>query len=218
MFLACCSARQASALQHGRGNRLKDGDAVTRIFAKLHTRLRRTAARMRAEQNKASAAIEFAMIAPVFFILLMGIIENGLIYFAGSTLQYATDNAARYIRTGQASGAGMTQAQFRTKICGDIAPMLACDGNLQIDVQTFTSYSNASFATPTDSSGNVKSSLNNYQIGTACSVVLVRSFYTWKILTPVLSQFLTNMSTGNHLIAATAAFRNEPFTSAVSGC
>jgi Flp pilus assembly protein TadG len=173
---------------------------------------------MRAERNRASAAIEFAMIAPVFFILLMGIIENGLIYFAGSTLQYATDNAARYIRTGQASAAAMSQAQFRTKICGDIAPMLACDSNLQIDVQTFTTYSNANFTTPTDSSGNLKSTLNNYQIGTACSVVLVRAFYTWKVLTPVLSPFLTNLTTGYHLISATAAFRNEPFTSAVSGC
>jgi len=173
---------------------------------------------MRAERNKASAAIEFAVIAPVFFLLLMGIIENGVLYFAGSTLQYATDNAARYVRTGQAQSANMTQAQFRTRICNDIAPLLACDTNLQIDLQAFSGYSGASFGTATDSSGNLKSSLNNYQPGVACNVVLLRSFYTWRVLTPVLSTFLTNMKTGYHLIAATAAFRNEPFTSSVSGC
>ncbi|MBS0470307.1 MAG: pilus assembly protein [Proteobacteria bacterium] len=188
------------------------------LSVKLSVRLRRAAARMRAEQNRASAIIEFALIAPVFFILLLGIVENGLIYFAGSTLQYATDNAARYIRTGQASSASMTQTQFRNMICGDISPLLACNSNLQIDVQAYTSYSNASYSTPTDSSGNLKTSLNNFQIGSACSVVLVRSFYVWHVITPVLSPFLTNMTTGNHLITATAAFRNEPFTSAVSGC
>ncbi len=69
--------------------------------------------------------------------------------------------------------------------------------------------------TPT---GNLNPALNNYQAGTACNVVLLRVFYTWNIITPVLSAFLTNMSTGNHLLTATAAFRNEPFTTAVSGC
>ena len=81
---------------------------------------------MRADGRKGSAMIEFAMIAPVFFVLLLGIVENGIIYFASSTLQYATDNAARYIRTGQAQAANTTQAQLRTRICNDIAPLLAC--------------------------------------------------------------------------------------------
>jgi Flp pilus assembly protein TadG len=190
----------------------------TSITACLGARLRKTAARMRADGRKASAALEFALIAPVFFLLLLGIIENGVIFFAGSTLQYATDNAARYIRTGQAQAASTTQAQLRTRICNDIAPLLACNANLQIDVEAYSGYSSANFATATDASGNLKTTLNNYQPGTACNVVLVRSFYTWSIITPVLSAFLTNMSTGNHLISATAAFRNEPFVSSVSGC
>ncbi len=173
---------------------------------------------MRADGRKASAILEFALLAPVFFLLLLGIVENGVIFFAGSTLQYATDNAARYIRTGQAQAASTTQAQLRTRICNDIAPLLACNGNLQIDVEAYTGYSSASFAAATDAAGNLKTTLNNYQPGTACNVVLVRSFYTWNIITPVLSQFLTNMSTGKHLISATAAFRNEPFVSSVSGC
>jgi Flp pilus assembly protein TadG len=190
----------------------------TSIIARLNARLRKTAARMRADGQKASAALEFALIAPVFFLLLLGIIENGVIFFAGSTLQYATDNAARYIRTGQAQAASTTQAQLRTRICNDIAPLLSCNSNLQVDVEAYTGYSTASFAAATDASGNLKTTLNNYQPGTACNVVLVRSFYTWNIITPVLSQFLTNMSTGKHLISATAAFRNEPFVSSVSGC
>ena len=188
------------------------------IAKRLVACLRKTGSRMRADGRKASAAVEFAMIAPVFFILLLGIVENGVIYFAGSTLQYATDNAARYVRTGQAQAASTTQAQFRTRICNDIAPLLACNGNLQIDVEAYSGYSSANFVTATDVSGNLKNTLNNYQPGTACNVVLVRSFYTWSIITPVLSQCLTNMTTGKRLISATAAFRNEPFTSGVSGC
>ncbi|HEX4302667.1 MAG TPA: TadE/TadG family type IV pilus assembly protein [Rhizomicrobium sp.] len=184
----------------------------------LAARSRATARRMRADGRKGSASLEFALIAPVFFLLLMGIVENGVIYFAGSTLQYATDNAARYVRTGQAQTANLTQDQFRTRICNDIAPLLACNGNLQVDLQSYTGYSSANFTSPTVAGGAVNPALNNYVPGTACNVVLLRTFYTWHIITPVLSQFLTNMTTGNHLITATAAFRNEPFTSSVSGC
>lgn len=173
---------------------------------------------MRRESLRGSASLEFAIIAPVFFILLMGIIENGVIYFAGSTLQFATDNAARQVRTGQVQSANLTQAQFRTLICNNIAPMLACDSNLQIDMQSYTGYGGASFGSPTDAGGNLNTALNNYQPGTACNVVLVRSFYTWKVLTPGLSVFLTNITGGYHLITATAAFRNEPFNTAVAGC
>jgi Flp pilus assembly protein TadG len=188
------------------------------IYGTLTARLRKTARRMRADGRKGSAIVEFAMIAPVFFLLLMGIVENGVIYFAGSTLQYATDNAARYVRTGQASAAAMTQSQFRTRICNDIAALLPCNSNLQVDVEAYTGYSSATFGTATDGTGNVNSSLNNYQLGSACSVVLIRVFYTWKILTPVLSPFLTNMKTGYRLITATAAFRNEPYSTSVAGC
>ncbi|MBL6853744.1 MAG: pilus assembly protein [Alphaproteobacteria bacterium] len=173
---------------------------------------------MRAESTRANAAIEFALVAPVFFLLLLAIVEDGVIYFAGSTLQYATDNAARYVRTGQAQGAALTQGQFRQRICNDIGPVLQCNANLQVDLESFSGYGGATFTNPLDANGNVNSSLNNYQAGTSCNVVLLRVFYTWNIITPMLSPFLTNMATGKHLITATAAFRNEPFTSTVSGC
>ncbi len=173
---------------------------------------------MRADARKGSAAIEFGLIAPVFFILLMGIVENGVIFFAGSTLQYATDNAARYVRTGQAQAASMTQAQFRTMVCNDIAPLLACSANLQIDMESYAGYNGAAFAPPVDANGNLNAGLNKYQPGVACNVVLVRAFYTWKVITPGLSVFLTNITGGYHLISATAAFRNEPFNVAAAGC
>jgi Flp pilus assembly protein TadG len=176
-------------------------------------------ARMRRESTRASAAIEFGIIAPVFFILLMGIIENGVIYFAGSTLQYATNEAARWVRTGQASTGATTQAQFRTQICNNISPLLACDTNLQIDLQSSsTGFTGAGYSSPTTPSGGLDPTLTNFSIGTYCQVELLRVFYTWKVLTPGLSVFLTNITGGYHLLTATAAFRNEPFTTAVSGC
>ncbi len=173
---------------------------------------------MRSAARAGSAALEFALIAPVFFVLLMGSIEAGIIFFGQFVLQNATNDAARLIRTGQVAGASMTQAQFRTAICNEIAPLLACDGNLQIDVESFSSFSSASYANPLTGSNTLNPALDNYSPGGVCSVVLLRTFYTWPVVTPLLTPFLTNMANNEHLMSSTAAFRNEPYTSGVSGC
>ncbi|HEY0266722.1 MAG TPA: TadE/TadG family type IV pilus assembly protein [Rhizomicrobium sp.] len=173
--------------------------------------------RLRADSQKGSAALEFAMVAPVFFVLFMGIIEAGIMFFAQSVLQNAVTDAGRLVRTGQVQGV-MTQAQFKTQICNETSALLKCDGNLQVDVEAFPSYSNVSYASPLNADKTMNAGLNNYNTGTACDVVLVRAFYTWTIYTPGLTWFLVNMAGGNHLLSAAAAFRNEPFDNNAGGC
>ncbi len=87
----------------------------------------------------------------------------------------------------------MTQAQFKTQICNETSALLKCDGNLQVDVEAFPSYSNVSYASPLNADKTMNAGLNNYNTGTACDVVLVRAFYTWTIYTPGLTWFLVNM-------------------------
>ncbi len=179
-----------------------------RMFSGPRARL---AQRMRLHGRSGSALIEFAMVAPVFLLLMFAIIETSILYFAQSTLQFATDNAARLVRTGQVQASAMTKTAFRNQICGSIAPLLACNGNLQVDMQAYTGFGGANFTDPLDTDGNLKPGLNNYQPGTSSSVVLVRVFYTWSVITPLLTPFLVNMSDDRHLLIGTSAFRNEPF-------
>ena len=192
---------------------------------------------MRRAARAGSAALEFALIAPVFFVLLMGSIEVGVMFFGQFVLQNATNDVARLVRTGQITGtlpnqtltqaqlnagqvAGqpMTQAQFRTYICNEIAPVLACDSNLQIDVDAYSNFSTASYPSPLKADKTLDPSLNSFAPGSVCSVVLLRTFYTWNVITPLLTPFMTNMANNKHLLSATAAFRNEPYTTGVSGC
>ena len=173
---------------------------------------------MRRDANKGSAALEFAFVAPVFFVLLMGTMEAALVFFAQATLQNAVTEVGRLVRTGQVQTAGTTQAQFRTKICDAVSPLLSCDSNLQIDVETFGAYGSVNYASPLNPDGTLNSSMNNYSTGSPCAVVLVRAFYTWQVFTPGLDWFLVNMAGDYHLLSAAAAFRNEPYTNAVAGC
>jgi Flp pilus assembly protein TadG len=54
--------------------------------------------RMRAfgSSNTGSAAVEFAFVAPLLFLLMFAIVEFGRAWWAKSSLQYAAERAARY--------------------------------------------------------------------------------------------------------------------------
>lgn len=173
---------------------------------------------MRARRKAGSAAIEFAFVAPVFFLFMMGTMEIGIMFVGDFVLQNATNDAARQIRTGQVASGNVTQAQFRQMICDAVGPLLKCDSNLQIDVETFNTFGSVSMTNPVRSDGTLDPTLNNWQPGTVCSIVLVRSFYTWGVTTPVLTPFLINMAGNKHMLSAAATFRNEPFNNQVAGC
>ena len=158
-----------------------------------------------------ASAIEFAMVAPVFFVLLFGIIETGVLYLAQADLQYAVNNAARKVRTGQVQSGNVTQQAFRDAICSDISAVLSCNGNLSVDVVSYPTFTPANYQSPLNADGTLSSNLNHYQPGTSGQVVLLRVVYTWQVATPLLTPFLVNMAGNFHLLSATAAFRNEPF-------
>jgi Flp pilus assembly protein TadG len=173
--------------------------------------------RLRTHSNAGSAIIEFAFIAPVFFLLLFAIMEIGIIYLAQSTLQYATNDIARMVRTGQTSQTGVTQATIRQRVCTDAAPLIPCNNDLNVDIEAFTNFSTVSFSNPLGPTGSLNA-MNNYNPGTACNVVLVRVFYPWPVFTPLLTPFLSNMAGDKHLLYSAAAFRNEPYSLGLAGC
>jgi Flp pilus assembly protein TadG len=187
---------------------------VTGFGSKKNDRL---SDRWRKNSQSGSAIVEFAMIAPVFFLLLFAIMEIGIIFFAQSTLQHATDDIGRMIRTGQVQAQQLTQTQVRTQLCTEISPLIPCDNQLYLDIEAFSTFGTVTFSPPLDSNGNMIP-LNNFQTGSACSVVLVRSFYAWPVFTPVLTSFLTTMANSKHLLYAASAARNEPYTTGLSGC
>ena len=193
----------------------------------------RMARRWRADSTKGSAALEFAFVAPAFFLLLMATLETAIIFFAQSSLQGAVNDIARQIRTGQAacfnkdssgnclpgSQAAMTQAEFQKAICNEVSVLLQdCNGpSLQFDVQPFSGGFGPDNGSPLDSNGNLPT-LSNFNIGNACEVVLVRAFYKWPVVTPMLDFFLGNVSGGYHLLSTAASFRNEPYNNNAAGC
>lgn len=177
------------------------------------TASRRTSWRRFAKSKTGSAAIEFAMVAPVLFLFLFGIIETGVIYFATAMLQNSTDDTARQFRTGQISGT-VTSQSITDTVCSEINGLISpsdCQSNLMVDVRAYSSFGGSSYPGVTKSDGTIDTTKLAVQPTSDCQVVLLRTFYPWKIMTPLLTPLLQNTQTGYYIVSAASAFRTEPY-------
>src|ERR1700712_4846128 len=94
--------------------------------------LRKTLRRFR-RNRRGSAAVQFRLVAPVFFGLLFAISETAIVFFAGQVLETVTQDSARMIMTGQAQTAGYGQAEFKTYVCGKISVLFDCVNGISVD-------------------------------------------------------------------------------------
>lgn len=156
-----------------------------------------------------ATAVEFAMIATPFLATLYAILQVSLLYFAESMLETGVAEAARMIRTGQAQSAGMSENEIRALICGHLAGLVKCDGNLVVDVRAFPSFEDVAVPPAIGADGELAAGTFNAGVGS--EVVIFRAFYAYKLPIPDTVTGLSNMSGGRRLMAASAAFRNEPF-------
>jgi len=160
--------------------------------------------------RRGSAAVEFALVAPLFFGLLFAIIELSMVFFASQVLETATQDSARVIMTGQAQNASFTQAQFKNLVCSRLTIMFDCVNGVSIDVQSYTAFGSVNVADPIDASKNFVPP-NNYLPGNPGDVVVVRLFYKWPLYVTGLGFNIANISGSKRLLTATAAFQNEPY-------
>jgi Flp pilus assembly protein TadG len=163
--------------------------------------------------ESAGAAVDFALVLLPFLAVLMAIIESAIVLLAGQVLQTATTNSARMILTGQAQNAGWGLTQFQNNVCANLTVMFNCASNLQIDVRSFSSFNSVSLPSPTNANGTLS---NNYvyQPGNPGDVVVVRLIYQWPIYASALGIGLVNSAGNTNTLVATAAFRNEPYSTA----
>jgi Flp pilus assembly protein TadG len=160
--------------------------------------------------RRGSAAVEFALVAPVFFALLFAIIETGIIFFAGQILQTVATDSARTILTGQTQTAGLTQAQFQSNVVCPLIPALLTCANLYVDVETSSSFSGLALNNEVVN-GVFQSTSMAYNPGGPGDVVVLRLYYQWPLFVTGLGYNTSNLANGQRLLTAAAAFRNEPY-------
>lgn len=163
-----------------------------------------------------ATAIEFALLAIPFFMLLFAILELAVIFFISSTLSHAVSESGRQIRTGNFQNCG--QAAFKAAVCDKMKGLGSCDQSLRIDVVSKPSFSAITLPDipnpPVAAAGAPKPNIPNgaYDESVAGEPVVVRAVYYHNlILPPQLTRLENTPGTGTHEIVVSTAFRNEPF-------
>ncbi|HEY7844897.1 MAG TPA: TadE/TadG family type IV pilus assembly protein [Bradyrhizobium sp.] len=176
--------------------------ASSASFMRLLRRFRRN--------RKAAAAVEFALVAPVFLALLFAILETALMFFASQVLESVTQQSARMVLTGQAQNSGWDKTAFQTYVCNQLPALFSC-AKIAVDVKYYTSFSAVSFSLPVDNTGNLVSANLQYNPGGPGCTVVVQVYYPWQLFVTGLGYNIANYPNNQRLLIGTAAFKNEPF-------
>jgi Flp pilus assembly pilin Flp len=184
--------------------------------------------RYRARQNeKGAAAIEFAMLAPVYFILLIGIMETALVMFAQNVLESAASNAARIGKTGYVSPQQLTReatvAQTVQRLAGFImrpadititttaynSLSLVGTGESYIDANTNGRWDVGENFTDSNGNGQYDRDIGRNGLGDEGNIVIYTISYPWPIMTPAMTLFLG--TDGILTLRARVVVKNEPY-------
>lgn len=184
----------------------------------------RTAYGLIRRNQRGSAAVEFALVAPLFLALVFSILEAGWFFFINSAVEQANATAARLIRTGQAQNATdadgnpiYSQDAFYNEICRVVSNFGDCDKTLTVDVSRFATFD----ALAADVSDPVCRDQDDPTIqgaqfsaadyGVQNEIIRVRVCYLYNPVNPALG---LKMKTGKHgfkQLVAQSIFRNEPY-------
>jgi Flp pilus assembly protein TadG len=168
------------------------------------------------ESERGAAAVEFALVATPFFLVLGVVIETGLMMFTESALQSAVQDSGRLIRTGQAQNSGYSATTFKNVICNTAGVLLDCQNKVTVYVnhsaQTFAQLSTTvpSFLTigPTVSNTTVPVT---FSCGAPLQPVAVVATYDWYFSMVGMSYLGNfNSNTARRLVGF-AIFLNEPY-------
>jgi Flp pilus assembly protein TadG len=166
--------------------------------------------------ERGSVAVEFAIIAPIFFFLMFVIAETALVFIAEQVMDNAVFETARLIRTGQVQAAAMSKADFTTQVCNRMSVFVNCSGsNFYLDVKAYPTFASMDTSNPLNADETFKDA-GAFAFGSANDIIVVRAYYQWPTNKIFGSLSLKNLTNGKRLIGSFAAFKNEPFSATAS--
>jgi Flp pilus assembly pilin Flp len=178
------------------------------------------------QDERGVTAVEFALVGPILFFLMMAITEISLIIFAQSTMEGAAFTASRIGKTGYAETATTREETIRAALekkmsnlfdpdrivletlsynqfnqIGEPEPFVDVNGNGQRD-------ENENY---TDVNGNAQydSDIGAAGVGRSSQIVIYDIHYDWPVLTPLMQPFIGE--NGILRLTTRAITQNEPF-------
>lgn len=180
---------------------------------------RKTSRQLRADKSGVTA-VEFALIAPVFLVLLTAGFEVGLLFIREVVFESAVDKIAKQVYLGNVSASGtggrLDAAGVKSEICKSVGGLLPdCSKHVTVELRTVTSYSNLpkTGAYCIDPSSKMSIPQLSFDSGDGSSIVFLRACATVPALLPVygLADKAATLRGNYFQLVSDTAFMNEPF-------
>jgi hypothetical protein len=155
-----------------------------------------------------SAAVEFAMIAPVFFFMVIGLVEFSMYVFNRNFVKHVLYETARNISTGEIQSADDPAKAFKEAYCGHAGGIVSCE-RLIFDVRAYDNLEDVKF-TPIefDASGTPKNF--KFEPGKSEQISVMRVALPYTFVTPFMQDIFLGKSKNAIVVGYTVA-KNEPF-------
>jgi Flp pilus assembly protein TadG len=162
---------------------------------------------LRSEEG--STLVEFAMLAPVFFMLVMGLIEFVLFQYKTYTLNYVVYEATRNLQTGEIQSAADMEAAFKDEICDHAGPLIDCEA-IKYDVRSFDAIGDIDYPPPTfDDDGNPTNFV--FEPGGPDEYSVVRASIHHTFITPFMDKLFRMGPDMPAIVNSFCVVRNEPW-------
>ncbi|MCA0400632.1 MAG: pilus assembly protein [Proteobacteria bacterium] len=159
-----------------------------------------------------AVALEFAAIAPLLFGILLAILETAAIYLRSTALDAGVEEAKRLTFTGQIAAEGNADkqiAKFKEAFCNQADWIINC-ADVKFDVRAFKTFGAAAMPVPVVD-GVFDPSRVAFDPGKPCEIVVIRAYLEIPTMTGMIRKDVSGLKSGNILLAASAAFKNEPY-------
>ena len=164
------------------------------------------------KEEKASAAVEFALIAPIFFSIIFVILETGWVAIQKSNLYEATDTISRHVYLGRARAAGVTRTELEQLVCEKTVLASRCQQNITVEMTVIDSFADIPTNDTTCREEGIPVTTEIiYENGDESDIVFIRTCLTVHTLTGIGAEMLglSKSDNGKYQIIAKTAFVNR---------
>jgi Flp pilus assembly protein TadG len=200
---------------------MQECGVVTSIFTAMAGKaLMRRRRRRFVRDERGATAVEFALLAAPFFMIIGAILETSVVFLSGQVLDGAVQDVSRLIRTGQVREMGINSADaFKARVCDRLFGLFRDCDNLfvEVAVQSNGAFSDIAISPPIDLENCRQDACEwtrpeAFNGGVGSSIVVVQVYYKWPTIIDFGGYNLGNLGDGTRLMSGTTVLRNEPFT------
>ena len=153
--------------------------------------------------------IEFAMLAPVFFMLIMGLVEFVLYQYRTYALNHVVYETARNLQTGEVQTSADQLEAFKQAACDAAGVMIDCN-EIYFDVRAFDALNEITYPPPEFDENGVPTNFV-FEPGLAEQYSVLRASIHHQFVTPFMAELFQMGPDLPAIVNAFVVVKNEPW-------